>query len=348
MNRHTDSSTHITPSKWRVGVLGATGMTGTELIKQLQHHDACQIVYATSRGSAGKSLQDIDPSAPDITLQSPEACAPEDVDIAFICLPHGTTAQITERYLKHNVRVLDLSGDLRLTSERLHQTTYGTPRPEGLAKEAAYGLTEFNREQIKHSKLVSNPGCYPTCSMMGLAPLIQSKTVTGTIVINAVSGISGAGRSPKAGTHFCMAYNDVKPYKVGRHHRHVPEIEQTISRLAETQESPKVIFNPHTVPVERGMLATITVETSLSFQEVRALYEEAYGNEPFVRLLPEGRQAQLRAIQGTNHTVIGLHEVEGSQHIVITSAIDNLLKGAAGQAIQNMNVMLGLPETQGL
>lgn len=351
--QHTqeENKEHIlqTP-RYRVGIMGASGYTGTELVQILQHHPAIQIAFATSRSYAGQSLRAVEPSAPNLMLQPPDSVSVKDVDVVFVCLPHGTTAAITKECLEAGARVVDLSGDLRLRSEKLHQKVYGTPRSKGLSQQAVYGLTEFQRHLLPGANLVSNPGCYPTCSMLGLAPLAREGLLEGDVVIQAVSGISGAGRKARPNTHFCMATENVRPYKPGRLHRHVPEMEQTLHILSpEGTELPQVIFNPHTVPVERGMLATMVVQVpKMSYPQVRELFLQTYQSEPFVEVLPEGEAAEIRTVTRTNRVAIGLHSVAGSDRIVVTCAIDNLQKGAAGQAVQNMNLMLGLEETTGL
>lgn len=334
----------------RVGVYGASGSAGAELLRWIGRHPFLQVLFATSRRYAGQSLRLLDPAAPDVMLCSQDEARPEDADVVFLCLPHGTTAALTEHCLQKGARVVDLSGDLRLREESLHARVYGTPRSEEVAQQAVYGLTEFARRKLKGARLISNPGCYPTCVSLALGPLVQKRLVEGVICVDAKSGLSGAGRTAAPHTMFATAVDDMRPYKLGREHRHVYEIEQTLGRLLGREDDKvKVIFNPHTIPVERGMLATIVLRLPRTpFEALKVLYTDAYRDEPFVEVLLGEQAAQIRMVARTNKAVIGLHPVDDTDYVVLTCAIDNLVKGAAGQAIQNMNVMMGWDETTGL
>lgn len=335
----------------RVGVLGASGASGTELVRLLASHPRASLDFATSRKHAGASLRQVDPAAEDITLCHPDDADPSQVEVVFTCLPHGSSAPVVQRCARAGARVIDLSGDFRLRSPDVHQRTYGSERDEGLAAEAVYGLCEFAREQLSTALLVANPGCYPTCATLALQPAAAAGVLDGPIIINAVSGVSGAGRTPTAKTHFCSAYDDVQPYKVGTSHRHVPEIEQNIqASLPAGSRAHPVLFNPHLVPLERGMLATVTVPiVGLTPAELHGLYFDAYRECDFVEVLPPGEQARIRAVARTNRAVVAIAPGHPqSRHVVITCAIDNLLKGAAGQAVQNLNAMFGFPERMGL
>ncbi len=333
----------------KAGIFGASGTTGVETARLLAGHPCFELVFATSREFAGQSLRVVDPAAPDFELIAPEAVMLDGVDVIFTCLPHGHSAQCVEMCHEAGPVVVDLSGDLRLRDAALHDKTYGSERNQDLIDRCVYGLTETLREQLAGAKIVSNPGCYPTCVGLGIFPLAQAGKLNGTIVANAVSGVSGAGRKANATTHFCSAYGDVRPYNVGRKHRHVAEMEQSLADwMAADAGNINLIFNPHLVPLERGMLATMVVELpGMSLDEVYELYAERYDAEPFIDLLPAGETARIRTVANTNLVSIGLAEA-GEGHFVITSAIDNVLKGAAGQALQNANLVFGLPETLGL
>lgn len=333
----------------RVGVYGASGTSGVELVGILVDHPRTTVEFCTSRGSAGADLTEVDPGAPSFELSAPEAVDPADCDVVFLCLPHGSAAEVAEHCLAAGCRVIDLSGDLRLEDEQAHADVYGTPRSAEVAERAIYGLTEFCRDDLREADLVANPGCYPTSVALALAPLAEAGRLDGLPVVDAKSGVSGAGRAPSATNHFCSVTGDVRPYKVGRGHRHVAEIEQLIRKLAPSDRATPIAFSPHLVPVERGLISTIVVEPGgLSADEVRQLLERRYGAEPFVQVLPAGQQARLRGVTRTNRAAISVDAVEGTDAVVLISAIDNLVKGAAGQAVQNMNVMFGLDETTGL
>ncbi len=334
----------------RTAIFGATGTTGVELTKLVERHPHCSIAYATSRGHAGESLRVVDPAAPNVALHAPDDVSLADLDLAFLCLPHGHSATQAELCLRAGVRCVDLSGDLRLADGDIHARVYGTPRSEAVAKEAVYAISELHGDAVPGARLVSNPGCYPTCSGLALEPLARAGWLNGPVIINALSGISGAGRKASAATHFCAVYDDVRPYKLGRDHRHAAEIEQNLAGwVPKGSEAPKVVFCPHVVPMERGMLTTIVADLpGHSAAEVHELFAERYADAPLVEVLPPGEPARIRAVARTPLAVIGVHDVAGTDHVVITSAIDNLLKGAASQALQNMNLALGYPETLGL
>jgi N-acetyl-gamma-glutamyl-phosphate reductase len=291
----------------------------------------------------------VDPAAPAIPLEPPEAVDPARADVVFVCLPHGSSAATVQRCLEGDCRAIDLSGDLRIEDAATHAAVYDSPRPESLAREAVYGLTEFARDEVRQARVVANPGCYPTSACLALGPLMERDLLTDTPVVDAKSGVSGAGRTPTPTTHFCSASGDVRPYKVGRVHRHVAEIEQTLRRLHPAGHDTKVVFSPHLVPMDRGLLSTIVVrEPGLTADTAREALRERYRSEPFVDLLAEGQEARVRAVAGTNRAAVSVHDVTGTDALIVICAIDNLIKGAAGQAIQNMNLMTGLEETAGL
>lgn len=336
----------------KAGVFGATGSTGVELVRLLSDHRVMEIVFGTSRELAGEPLSVIDPSAPPLQLSHPDEVDPSAVDVVFTCLPHGASATVVEELFERGApAMVDLSGDLRLTDGSLHENVYGSPRAQRLAEEAVYGLPELSRSAIRESRLVTNPGCYATAVELALLPLAEAGRLPEMVYVDAKSGVSGAGRAATATTHFCSAHDDIRPYKIGRVHRHVPEMEQILQRAAASSAdtSTEIVFVPHLVPLERGMLVTCAV-SGVGFGEGPAfeLYQERYASEPFVDLLPRGGQARIRAAAQTNRAVISLHGVGDRDMLIIAAAIDNLGKGAAGQALQNANLMLSLPETEGL
>ena len=328
----------------RVGIYGATGYTGFELIKLLQRHHQAQIVFATARSAAGKRLGDVFPTMIDLPLIDAEEANLAAVDVVFCCLPHGTTAPTVQRSLEAGVRVIDLSADVRLRDPADYQRWYGNthPAPELLAS-AVYGLPELHREAIRHARLVANPGCYPTSVILALHPLVRAGLLADTnVIVDSKSGVSGAGRSLSLKTHFGETHETFSAYNIGRSHRHIAGMEQ--------ETGLQVIFSPHLLPVFKGILSTIYVRLPAGTDA--ALVREAYGvyrDEPFVRLLPGGRLPELRHAVGTNLCVLGIHPVDvDSGRYILVSVEDNLIKGASGQALQNMNVMFGLEETLGL
>ena len=343
------------PARVRVGVLGASGASGAELIGLLAGHPACELRFATSREHAGRSLRTVDPGAEDVPLVHPDDADPAATDVVFACLPHGASAPVVERCRARGARVIDLSGDLRLRTPQAHADAYGTPRSQSLLEQTVYGLTEIARPELRDATIVSNPGCYPTATALALAPLARRGLLPSEVVVHAVSGVSGAGRTPSRTTHFCSAVDDVRPYKLGHMHRHVAEIEQTLDDLVRGHAEPngrktRVLLNPHLVPIERGMLVTIAIPlTEVTAAEAHELFVEDYRDAPFVEVLPLGEPARIRHVARRHRAMIGLVGAPQREHnVVITSAIDNLVKGAAGQAVQNMNLMFGLPEHYGL
>ncbi len=331
----------------RAGIFGANGYTGYEVVRILGHHPQVAITFVTSQSQAGRSLAEFYPAGPDLTLIAPEAAPLDEVDVVFLCLPHGAAASTAVAALDGGLRVIDLSADFRLKDAATYARWYGHEHPApDLLPEAVYGLTEFAREALPEARLVANPGCYPTSILLALQPALQAQAVAGTIVADSKSGISGAGRTPKQHTHFVEVADNFSPYQIGRAHRHLPEIEQGMAYWHPSP--PALIFSPHLLPVPRGILSTVYVPLKPGWPEekLRAVYEAAYWDEPFVQVLPEGRVATLAHANHTNQCVIGL--AVAAETLILTSAIDNLVKGAAGQAVQNMNLMFGFVESAGL
>jgi N-acetyl-gamma-glutamyl-phosphate reductase len=331
----------------KAGVFGASGYAGLELVRILDGHPAVSIVFTTSESSAGLYLPDIHPAAPAYPLIAEDEAPLADVDIVFLCLPHATSAVKAAEALSHGVRVVDLSADFRLKDAAVYAEWYGVEHPfPHLLEEAVYGLVEFARDELPAARLVANPGCYPTGILLALHPLLAAGAAAGTVIADAKSGVSGAGRKPKQDTHFVEVADNFSPYSIGRSHRHLPEMEQIMRCW--NPDAPPLIFSPHLLPVPRGILSTIYVPLAGDWSESRLydLYQAQYQSEPFVKLLEPGCLPSLAHVNHTNRCVIGLTLAAGTA--VITSAIDNLGKGAAGQAVQNMNVMFGMDEKMGL
>ena len=332
----------------KIGIFGATGYTGLELVSILNRHPQAQVQFVTSKTYAGHSLREVYPSAPDLLLIPPQEAPLHTTELVFLCLPHAAAAKTAVTALQANNRVIDLSADFRLQDKAVYEQWYGVshPAPE-LLTEAVYGLTEFARDDLRTTRLVANPGCYTTTALLALQPLLAAQTkLTGDIIIDAKSGVSGAGRTPKPNTHFIAVADNFSPYSIGRAHRHLPEMEQVITWWH--NNPPRLIFSPHLLPVPRGILANIYVPLEPGWQEsqIRGLYENTYNDEQFIQLLPRGELATLAHVIHTNRCAISL--TFAADTLIITSATDNLLKGAAGQAVQNMNVMFGIEEATGL
>lgn len=332
----------------KAGIFGASGYTGYELVQILTRHPQVEIAFATSESSAGKCLSDLFPAAPALELVAAADAPLDQTDVAFLCLPHAAAAETAVTALAHHNRVIDLSADFRIKDLDTYESWYGVthPAPELLAT-AVYGLTEFARDQLPTANLIANPGCYPTSILLAVQPLLANNVnIASPIIADSKSGVSGAGRSPKQNTHFVETANNFSPYKIGRNHRHLPEIEQGFGMWR--SDPPALIFSPHLLPVPRGILSTIYVNLTYGadLQTLHDCYQQTYANEPFVRVLPLGQLASLAHVTHTNRCAISL--TMAGQTLIITSAIDNLIKGAAGQAVQNMNVMFGQSETAGL
>lgn len=340
----------------RAGLVGVTGYTGMELARLMAHHPSMELVRVTSRSEAGKPLSAIYPflqSIPvgelKITMPDPEDLA-QACDIVFLAVPHKTAMEIAATLLDHGVRVVDLSADFRINDKSVYEQWYAVEhtRPE-LLETAVYGLPELYLDQIAQARLIANPGCYPTSAILGLAPaLSESMVATDGIVVDSKSGTSGAGRGAKVGTLFCEVHDSFKAYGLGTH-RHTPEIEQEVSKLAGTDMT--VSFNTHLLPIDRGILSTIYTQLKddgMDLATVRAAYEKFYAGKPYVRVLPEGQLPETRFVRGTMFCDIGLVKDDRTGRLIIVSAIDNLCRGASGQALANANLMSGLPLETGL
>ena len=333
----------------RVGIYGATGYVGFELYKLLWDHPQTEVAFCTSRRSAGARLSDLYPCPYDQPLVAPEEAVLDGVDVAFMCLPHGQSMGAVAEAHAAGVRAIDLSADYRLHDVGVYEQWYKVDHvAPDLLDEAVYGLVEVYREQLAGADLVASPGCYPTGVLLALYPLVRGGHLgNGRVIVDAKSGTSGAGRKLSQGSLFCEVNEDFRAYSVGRSHRHLPEMEQELAGWG--RDDVRVTFSPHLVPVNRGILSTIyvTLEPGWSVGRLVETYRDAYAGEPFVHVLPEGKLASLAYVTNTNRCALSF-AAAGEDEFILISAIDNLLKGAAGQALQSMNLMFGLDETMGL
>jgi len=336
----------------KVGIINVTGYAGAELARLLYMHPEAQVVCVTGRSAAGKALSQVFPHLWPLELTVAEEL--DDVDFAFSALPHAASGEAVAPLVRRGLPVVDISADFRLTDAAEYQRWYGVEHPAAdLLPEAVYGLPELHRAAIGEARLVANPGCYPTGALLALAPAVRAGIIQPDVVIDAKSGVSGAGRSLGLVYHYAEANESVSAYALGGH-RHLPEIVQELTGLWPGASRPRVTFQPHLVPMTRGILTTCyapLADHGLPVGEgakaaVRELYEEAYRGEPFVRVVPEPPQS--KHTWGNNLCLIYPTVDVWAGRLVVVSCIDNLVKGAAGQAIQNMNLMLGFPEATGL
>ena len=335
----------------KAAVVGATGYAGAELVRLLACHPNVEITGLSSTSFAGQTIDEIYPSFKKCALPTltDMDTAIAGADVVFAALPHGLSEPLAEQCAAAGSLLIDLGADFRLESEEEYEAWYKKPfdKPE-LHDGAVYALPELFREQIKGAKIVANPGCYPTAAALGLAPALKAGLVKADhVIIDAKSGVTGAGRSLTQNTHYPETNETISAYKVGSH-RHTPEIEQSLSHMADAPV--KVTFVPHLLPVNRGIEETIYVPLAegVTMEQIRAAYENFYRDEPFVRIERDGVSAQIRNIVRSNFCDISLHMDKRCGMLIICSCIDNMVKGAAGQAIQNMNLRFGLDETTGL
>ena len=333
----------------KVGIVGGTGYTGVELLRLLAQHPAVEVVSITSRGDAGTPVANAYPSLRgrvDLKFEDPAAADLKSCDVVFFATPNGVAMQQAPGLLDSGVKVIDLAADFRITDVAEWEKWYGMQHacPEWVAK-AVYGLPEVNREAIREARLVANPGCYPTAVQLGFLPLIRAGLVnTDCLIADAKSGVSGAGRKAEVTSLFAEASDNFKAYGVAGH-RHLPEIRQGLSRLAGREVG--LTFVPHLTPIIRGIHATLyaQIREEADFQ---SLYEKHYAGEPFVDVMPPKSHPETRSVRAANVCRIAVHRPQGGKTLVVLSVIDNLVKGAAGQAVQNMNLMFGRAETEGL
>lgn len=337
----------------KIAIAGASGYTGLELIRLLDRHPQVVITAVTSEQSAGKPISDIFPSLRgrcDMVLEplDPAAVA-AGADLIFTALPHQEAMKVVPAFLAAGKKVVDLSADYRLHDPAVYGAWYERHKNPELLQAAVYGLPELRREAIRQACLVANPGCYPTSVILGLKPLLENGLIDpDTIIADSKSGTSGAGRSAKVDSLYCEVNESFKAYGVGGVHRHTPEIEQELSELAGRPVT--ITFTPHLLPMDRGILSTIYAAPAraMTTEQLVALYADSYRDEPFVRPLPKGQFPATAYVRGSNFCDIGVTLDSRTNRIVVVSAIDNLVKGASGQAIQNMNLVCGFPETLGL
>ncbi|MDY3331108.1 MAG: N-acetyl-gamma-glutamyl-phosphate reductase [Pelistega sp.] len=339
--------------KIKVGIVGGTGYTGVELLRLLSQHPQVELHAITSRKEEGMKVAEMFPNLRgkvDLAFTTPENAALTECDVVFFATPHGVAMAQAQELLAAGVKVIDLAADFRLQDTAAFEQWYKMPHscPDILKNNSCYGLVEINREKIAQSQVIGNPGCYPTTVILGLAPVLEAGLVdVSHIVADCKSGVSGAGRKAEVGTLFSEASDSFKAYGVSGH-RHHPEITEQLSKLA--KEPVQLLFVPHLVPMIRGMLSTIYVKIkpealSTDFQK---LYEERYATEEFVDVMPAGSLPETRSVRASNQLRIALHRPGNGDTLVIVVVQDNLVKGASGQAVQNMNVLFGLPENTGL
>ena len=338
--------------KTRVGIIGGTGYTGVELLRMLLLHPEVEVAVLTSQKYAGIPIDQVFPS---LTSRFQLKCEElsldgmdDKIDFVFAAVPHKTAMEVVPLFNKQGKRVVDLSADFRFRDAEVYEKWYQKHTCPELLSGSVYGLPELHRKEIRDAKIVGNPGCYPTGALIPLIPLLKQGIISHeNIIIDSKSGVSGAGRDVVLGSLFCEVNEGVKAYKIFDH-RHLPEIDQELSGLV--QKKVRVTFVPHLIPMDRGILTTLYVRLNrkMRAEELLSLLEASYREEPFVRVYPKGKLPNTKDVRGSNYCDIGLNVGEPGDRLVLVTAIDNLVKGASGQAIQNMNIMLGYPETLGL
>ncbi len=333
----------------KVGIVGGTGYTGVELLRLLATHPQARLQVITSRADAGTSVSQMFPSLRghvDVPFTHPDHARLEQCDLVFFATPTGIAMQQARALLDAGVKVIDLAADFRLQDVAEWEKWYGmTHASPDLVAEAVYGLPEIHRARIKQARLVANPGCYPTAVQLGFIPLLEAGVIaTDSLIADAKSGVSGGGRKLEMGYLFAEASDNFKAYAVSGH-RHLPEIRQGLSWALGEQAG--LTFVPHLTPMIRGIHATLYGRLNREV-DLQALFEQRYQSEPFVDVMPAGSHPDTRSVRGANHCRIALHKPQGGDTVVVLSVIDNLVKGAAGQAVQNMNIMFGLPESTAL
>jgi len=338
--------------KTKVGIIGATGYTGVELLRLLLHHPEVEVTALTSQKYAGLPIDQVFPSLMKYLQLKCEELNLDQVsrktDFIFTAVPHKTAMETVPSFVQRGKRVVDLSADFRLQDPAVYERWYQKHTAPELLKESVYGLPELHRKKIREAKIVGNPGCYPTGALIGLIPLVEKGMISlESIIIDSKSGVSGAGRDVVLESLFCEVNEGVRAYKIFEH-RHTPEIEQELSQLV--QKKVNVTFVPHLIPIDRGILTTLYVilAKKMKTEEALNIFERYYEKEPFVRICQKGKIPNTKNVRGSNYCDIGVKVNEGDGRLVVVTAIDNLVKGASGEAVQNMNIMLGYPETMGL
>jgi N-acetyl-gamma-glutamyl-phosphate reductase len=334
----------------KAGIVGGTGYTGVELLRLLAGHPAVDLAVITSRGEKGARVSELFPNLRgrvDLRFVEPDDAVLEGCDVVFFATPNGTAMKSAPTLLKAGARIIDLAADFRLRRVEDWEQWYGMPHAcAELLAEAVYGLPEVNREAIRCARLVANPGCYPTAVQLGFLPLLEAGVVDPqSLIADAKSGVSGAGRKAEVGILLCEAGDNFKAYNVPAH-RHWPEIRQGLAAVA--GGAVDLVFVPHLTPMIRGIHATLYATLTEFDVDLQALFEQCYANEPFVDVLPPKSHPETRSVRGANQCRLAVHRPRNGKTVVVLSVIDNLVKGAAGQAVQNMNLMFDLPETAGL
>jgi len=335
----------------KVGIVGGTGYTGVELLRLLAQHAQAEVAVITSRSEAGVGVADMYPNLrghyDGLTFSVPDVATLGACDVVFFATPHGVAHALAGELLQAGTRVIDLSADFRLADAAEWAEWYGQPHgaPE-LLGEAVYGLPEVNREAIRSARLIAVPGCYPTATQLGLIPLLEAGLADPQhLIASCASGVSGAGRGAKVGSLLCESSENLMAYAV-KGHRHLPEISQGLQRAA--GKSVGLTFVPHLAPMIRGIHATLFAVVADRTTDLQALFEQRYADEPFVDVMPAGSHPETRSVRGANVCRIAVHRPRGGDLVVVLSVIDNLVKGASGQAVQNMNILFGLDERMGL
>ena len=336
--------------KLKVGIIGGSGYTGIELLRLLHQHPGAEVHAITSRALQGKKLYEVFPNMhgmSDLSYLLPDDEKLFECDVVFFATPHGVAMNSAGLFLERNIKVIDLGADFRITDSAIWSEWYNMEHTqESLLNEAVYGQPEIKRSAIKDARLIANPGCYPTAVILALKPLLENNLIDpSNIIADCKSGASGAGRNANQATLLCEITESFKPYGVSGH-RHFPEIKQELESISGGAIG--LTFTPHLVPMSRGIEATIYTDLIDADADILTCYENAYENEEFVKILPEGVYPETRSVKSSNYCQISIQYVEHSNKLVIMSVIDNLGKGAAGQAIQNMNLMFGLDEKEGL
>jgi len=338
--------------KIKVAIIGASGYAGLELVRLLARHPGCDLAALTSLEYPGRAFDQVFPALAGIVQLPFSDAGPEEIgaqaEVVFLAVPHQAAMGMVPGFLDRGCKVVDLSADFRFRDQGLYEKWYQAHTAPELLAETVYGLPELHREEVRRTRLVGNPGCYPTAVVLGLAPLAKAGLLqVDAVIADCKSGVSGAGRQALLGISFCEVNDGFRAYKV-LEHRHTPEMEQELSALA--GQRVKVTFTPHLVPMSRGILATLYagLTESRTEEELRELYRQFYQGHPFVRLHPAGRLPDTRDVRGANFCDLALRVDPESRRVIVLSVIDNLTKGAAGQAVQNFNLMMGFPETMGL
>lgn len=335
----------------KAGIIGATGYAGSELVRLLTQHPQAEVHMLSSHSYAGKDFSQVYESYRHMDY----VCEEEDIekmaeecDVVFLALPHGIASKKVTENILSKTKIIDLGADFRLSDVDVYEKWYTEHYSKDILPEAVYGLCEINRDKIKNCRIVANPGCYTTCSILSLYPLVKEKMIDiSSIIIDAKSGATGAGRGLSLGNHYCELNESVKAYKVASH-RHTPEIEEQLSKAA--GEDIILNFTPHLIPMDRGILATCyaNLNNKYTYEDIKQAYEKYYGSEYFIRITKEGVFPETKWVKGSNFTDIGFTIDERTNRVIVIGALDNLFKGAAGQAVQNMNILFGFEEKQGL